>query len=269
MRIKKGKKMKKVMFGFAAAAAMVAFGDITSSNAVGYQAMNMGTQPFGTAGMCFQTVGAAGDTFRLGDITLKGSTWGSDWLNFINPATSAVDSTKNVTYYSAEEAISDGGSAEDAEWENYDEVCQDDVTYPVGTAFLCNFASKNVQITMAGQVFTTANVVDCSGKSFAFVANLYPGDITAGDIKLEGSTWGSDWLNFINPATSAVDSTKNITYYSAAEAIADGGSEDDAEWEDYDENCKDDVSIPMGSGFLCNFASPNVKVVFPTVSIEK
>lgn len=259
--------MKKLMFGLAAAAAMVTLADISSSNAVGFQDMNMGSNPFGTAGMCFQTCGAAGATFRLADIKLTGSTWGTDWLNFINPATSAVDSTKDVTYYSAAEAIADGGSADEAEWENFQEICQDDVTYPVGTAFLCNFASPNVQITMAGQVFTAANEVDCTGKSFAFVANLYPGDITAGDIKLEGSTWGADWLNFINPATSAVDSSRDITYYSAAEAIADGGTADEAEWEDFTEVCKDDVEIPMGSGFLCNFASPGVKVIFPTVSL--
>ena len=58
------------------------------------------------------------------------------------------------------------------------------------------------------------------------------------------------------------------TYYSAAEAIADGGTADEAEWENYDEECMDDTLIPMGSGFLCSFASPNVQILFPTYTAE-
>ncbi len=257
--------MKKIMFGLAAAAAISAFA-IESANIVGYKTTNTGTDLYLTGGMCFITTGSTDGTFRLGDLKLEGSTWGSDWLQFINPLTSAVDSTKNVTYYSAAEAIADGGTADDAEWENYDEECQDDVTYPIGTAFLTSFASTGVTITYSGEVNINPaySTIDCAGKPYAYVANPYPGDLTAGDIKLIGSAWGTDWLQFINPATSAVDSTKNITYYSAAEAIADGGSADDAEWENYDEECMDATPIPMGSGFLCSFGSSNVQILFPT-----
>ena len=261
--------MKKVMFGLAAAAAISAFA-IESANVVGYKTTNSGTSLYLTGGMCFVTCGSTDGTFRLGDMKLEGSTWGSDWIQFINPLTSAVDSTKNATYYSAAEAIADGGTADEAEWENIDEDCLDDVTYPIGTAFLTSFASTGVTITYSGEVNLNAaySTIDCTGKPYAYVANPYPGDLTAGDIKLVNSTWGTDWIQFINPATSAVDSTKNITYYSAAEAIADGGSADDAEWEDIDENCKDDTSILMGSGFLCSFGSANVQILFPTYTAE-
>lgn len=263
--------MKKVMFGLAAAAAIVAFGDgLESANVVGYKTTNTGANPYITGGMCFVTTGSADGTFRLGDLKLEGSTWGSDWIQFINPLTSAVDSTKNATYYSAAEAIADGGTADDAEWEDINEDSLDDVTYPIGTAFLTSFLSTGVTITYAGEVNINPaySTINCAGKPFAYVANPYPGDLTAGDIKLINSTWGSDWLQFINPATSAVDSTKNITYYSAAEAIADGGTADEAEWEDIDENCKDDTSIPMGSGFLCSFLSSNVQILFPVYTAE-
>ena len=151
-----------------------------------------------------------------------------------------------------------------------DENCKDDVTYPIGTAFLCNFLNSGITITFSGEVNINAgySTINCAGKPYALVANPYPGNLTAGDIKLVGSVWGSDWLNFIDPSTSIVDPTKDITYYSAAEAIADGGTADDAEWEDNDENCKDDVEIPMGTGFLCNFMSPNVQIIFPTYGQE-
>lgn len=260
--------MKKLMFALVAAGAAAVMGDaIESQNIVGYCTTNSGSALYPSGGMCFVTSGSSDGTFRLGDLKMAGSVWGTDWLNFINPTTSIVDSSKNVTYYSAAEAIADGGTADDAEWENYDEECMDDVTYPIGTAFLCNFGNTGITITYAGQVYTGSSTIDCTGKPYSFMANMYPGDLTAGDVKLVNSVWGTDWLNFINPATSIVDSTKNITYYSAAEAIADGGTADDAEWENYDEECKDDVVIPMGTGFLCNFGSPNVRVIFPQVNL--
>lgn len=260
--------MKKIMT--VAAAALCATGmfadGISSSNVVGFKTTNSGTSPYLTGGMCFVTCGATDGTFRLGDMALKGSAWGSDWIQFIDPTTSIVDPSKNATYYSAAEALADGGTAADAEWEDINENCLDDVTYPLGTAFLTSFLSTDVEITYSGEVnlVATYSTINCAGKAYAFVANPYPGDLTAGDIKLVGSTWGSDWLQFLDPATSIVDPTKNITYYSEAEALADGGTAADAEWEDIDETSKDDVSIPMGSGFLCSFLSSNVQILFPT-----
>ena len=258
--------MKKLMFAAAVAAGLAAFGDgIESANTVGYQVLTTGNSPYKTYGMCFVTCGVADGTFCLGDIKMEGSTWGSDWLNFIDPTTSIFDPLKAVTYYSAAEAISDGGTAADAEWEDINENCKDDVSYPIGTAFLCNFMNSNIEISFSGEVNANAtySTIDCTGKPYSLVVSPYPGDLTAGDIKLVGSVWGSDWLNFIDPATSIVDPLRSITYYSEAEAIADGGTAADAEWEDINENCKDDVEIPMGTGFLCNFMSQNVQILFP------
>ena len=260
--------MKKLMFALVAAGAAAVMGDaIESQNVVGYCSTNCGSALYISGGMCFVTSGSSDGTFRLGDLKLTGSTWGSDWLNFIDPTTSIPDPSKDATYYSAAEAIADGGTADDAEWENYDEESLDDVAYPIGTAFLCNFLNTGVTITYAGQVYTGSYTIDCTGKPYSFMANIYPGDLTAGDIKLVNSVWGSDWLNFVDPMTSIPDPSRDITYYSEAEAIADGGTADDAEWENYDEECKDDVVIPMGTGFLCNFLNSNVQVVFPAVNL--
>ena len=137
--------MKKVMFGLAAAVAISAFATgIESANAVGYNTLTTGSSPYRTYGMCFVTCGSADGTFRLGDMKMEGSTWGTDWLNFIDPTTSIFDPLKAVTYYSAAEAIADGGTADEAEWEDINEDCKDDVTYPIGTAFLCNFVNSNI-----------------------------------------------------------------------------------------------------------------------------
>ena len=200
---------------------------------------------------------------------MSGSTWGSDWLAFLDPDTSIMDGSKSVTYYSEAEAIVDGGTAEDAEWENYDEECKDDVEYPFGTAVLCSFLSTDVTFTYAGQVNQDAeySTIDLN-KPYPFVCNIYPGDLTFGQIKMEGSTWGSDWVVFLDPETSVMDGSRSITYYSEAEAIVDGGTAEDAEWENYDEECKDDVPLRRGEGFLCSFLSPNVKIIFPTFKAE-
>lgn len=209
--------------------------------------------------------------FRLGDLKLSGSTWGTDWINFIDPTTSIIDMSKNVTYYSEAEALADGGTVEDAEWEDNNENCKDDVEYPFGTGFLCNFSSQGVTLTYSGEVNVDPlyATIDCSGKFAPFISNIYPGDLTFGQIKMTGSIWGTDWINFVDPTTSVVDMSRNITYYSEAEAIADGGTADDAEWEDNSENCKDDVPLKMGEGFLGNFSSKGVKIIFPVAEVNK
>ena len=262
--------MKKFMFAATVAAAMAGFA--VESQIVGYGTKNNGSNNAPTWGNSFVSMTATEKgNFRLGDLKLEGSTWGRDWLGFIDPTTSIMDMSKNVTYYSAAEAIADGGSAEDAEWEDNNEVCKDDVEYPFGTAFLCNFTSQNVTMTYSGEVNADPllAVVDCTGKSAPFVSNIYPGDLTFGQIKMTGSTWGRDWAGFVDPATSVVDMSRNITYYSEAEAIADGGSAEDAEWEDNNEICKDDVPLKMGEGFLGNFSSTGVKVIFPVYTSAK
>ena len=256
--------MKKLMIGAAVFAA--AFGlkaELASANIVGFNTVDTGNNPYVTCGMCFVTPGGEG-TFKLNDIKLTGAAYASDWINFINPLSSAVDSSKNVTFYSEAESKADGGDGSDAGWYDLSDAYKGDVAYPKGTAFLANFLSKNVVVTFSGEVLQgDSTKVDCTGKPYAYVANMYPGDLILDDITLEGGAYASDWLNFINPATSAVDSSLNVTYYSEAESKADGGDGTDAGWYDLNDQHKGTRNIPSGSGFLCNFLSPSVKVVFP------
>ena len=226
---------------------------------VGYASNNAGDYLHKTWGSCFVSLNASQPgMFRLGDIKLTGSTWGDDWICFLDPATSIQDMSKNVTYYSAEEA----GDPDLAEWEDGDEKCKDDVEYPFGTGFICNFLSKGVTMTYAGQVNADSaySTIDCTGKPNATICNMYPADLTFGQIKLENSVWGDDWVCFLDPASSVQDMSRNITYYSEAEA----GNPDLAEWEDGEEHPMDHIPLKMGEAFICNFLSSNVKVIFPT-----
>ena len=258
--------MKKLMIGAAVFAA--AFGlkaELASANIVGFNTVDTGNNPAVSAGMCFVTPGGEG-TFKLDDISLSGAAYASDWIGFINPMTSAIDSSKNVTYYSVAESIADGSDGSDAGWYDAYDTYKGNIEYPKGTAFLANFLSKNVTITFSGEVFTgDKNEIDCTGKPAAFVSNMYPGDLEINDIILENAAYASDWVGFINPATSAVDSSKNVTYYSKAESIADGSDGSDAGWYDAYDRDQGSRVIPAGSGFLCNFLSTGVKIVFPAV----
>ena len=255
--------MKKLVMGAAVLAAVFSLkADIASANIVGYQQVNTGTSPYITGGMCFVTPGTG--TFALDDIQLAGSTYASDWINFINPLTSAVDPTKNATYWSKAEDDADGGDGSDIGWYDVNDNYIGDTAYPKGTAFLANFLSSGVTVTFSGEVLKAADAtVDCTGKPYAYVANLYPGDLTLDDVKLAGSTYASDWLNFVNPATSAVNPTLNVTYWSAAEDAADGGDGSDIGWYDVNDNYVGDRSLAAGTGFLCNLLSPAVTITFP------
>ena len=62
------------------------------------------------------------------------------------------------------------------------------------------------------------------------------------------------------------DKMYNGNAVAQSDALADGLTADAAEWENISEECMDAVEIPMGTGFLCNFVSPNVQVVFPAVN---
>ena len=230
---------------------------------VGYATNNAGSHLHDIWGNSFVSLNASQPgMFRLGDIKLKGCAWGTDWLCFLDPTTSIQDPSKDVTYYSEEEA----GNPDDAEWEDIDENCKDDVEYPFGTGFICNFASTGITMTYAGQVNNDSvySTIDCTGKPNATICNIYPADLTFGQIKLENCAWGTDWVCFIDPTTSIQDPSRDITYYSEAEA----GNPDDAEWEDIDEHCMDHIPLKIGEAFICNFASPNVKVIFPTYKAE-
>ena len=216
----------------------------------------------------FRTTGASEKTFQLSDITLTGSTYMADWIGFVDPVSSALDGSKAVTYYSAAESIADYGVADYAGWYDISEADKGSVAYPCGTAFLANFTSPNVTVTYAGEVLKGENTVNCAGKPAAFVSNLYPGDITMSQITLTGSTYMADWIGFVDATSSAVDGSRSITYYSAAESIADYGNASYAGWYDITEADKGSVPLAAGDGFLCNFTSPSVTITFPTALAE-
>ena len=111
---------------------------------VGYTTVNNGGSAYITGGMCFVTPG--GENFKLSDIKLSGSTWGTDKIQFIDPATSAIDLTKVYDYYGP----NDGATADDEGWyytgTNPDGDYVGDEILKSGDAFLCSFYSPAVKV---------------------------------------------------------------------------------------------------------------------------
>ena len=231
-----------------------------SSNVVGYSNLATGANPYKTGAMCFKTVGAASKAFFLNDFELPGCDYQIDWIQFINPATSAVDPDKSATFYDSDD--------DDRGWWGMDgdgnETPFDDVSYPNGTAFLCGFNSSGLTFNFSGEVPKGALSFECGANPNCYVGNMYPGDIAADDMELPGCDYQIDWIQFINPTTSAVDPALSLTFYDS--------DDDDRGWwgmdEDGNEEYRGNFQIDANSGFLCGFSSTGLTFNFGTAVAE-
>ena len=254
--------MKKLMIAAAVAAGIAGTGycAVESSNVVGYSTLATGANPNMTGAMNFQTVGGAAKTAYLNDFELPGCDYGNDWIQFINPATGAVDPDLNATFYDSDD--------DDRGWwgldENADETPFDAVSYPNGTAFLCGFVSSGLTFNFSGEVPKGSLTFACGANPNCYVGNMYPGDIEADDMELPGCDYGNDWIQFINPATGAVNPDLNLTFYDS--------SDDDRGWWGLDENADEEYrgTYPIGAntGFLCGFVSSGLTFNFGTALAE-
>jgi len=252
--------MKKLMIATAALCAAIGANALESANVVGYTGLAAGANPNMTGAMCFQTVGAASKVFFLNDFELPGSGYGDDWIQFVNPATGAVDPDNNATFY-------DSDDDERGWWgrdEFGDETPFDNVSYPDGTAFLCSFLTTGLSFTFSGEVPKGVLTFACGANPNCYIGNMYPGDIEADDMELPGCGYGDDWIQFINPATGAVDPDLNLTFY-------DSDDEDRGWWgrdEFGDEEYRGTYPIPANSGFLCGFLTTGLTFNFGTAVAE-
>ena len=222
----------------------------------------------------FVSIGGDGKSWKLGDIKMTcngsdGGSYGSSIIQFLDPTTSKIDANNVYTYY----GIEDGADDTDAGWYNVndDETLCNDMSFPAGTAFLCNFnATKAISLTFAGEVLVGDITIDTTDDGvqipYMFIVNPLPVDSTLGDIQMlvnenDGGAYGSSIIQFVDPATSKVDVDKIFTYY----GVADGAEADEIGW--YNSNDEDTLCntfpLAIGEGFLCSFNSTKLhKLVF-------
>ena len=251
--------MKKLMFAAAVAAGMGAFA-LESANVVGYNNLETGSYPNMTAAPSFLAIGAEDRVFFLNEFGLPGCTYGEDWIQFIDPSTSAVDPSKNATFYDSED--------DERGWWGLDsdgnETPLDAASYPLGTAFLCGFNTSGLVFSFSGEVPKGKLTFPCGNYPNCYVANMYPDDIEANDMELPGCTYGEDWIQFVDPSTSAVDPALNLTFYDS--------DDDDRGWwgldADGNEEFRGTYPIAANTGFLCGFNTTGLTFDFGTAVAE-
>ncbi len=253
-------------------------------NVVGYATQNTEAKAYKTMGSMFISVGSTTKTWKLGDIKMDcngndGGAYGANFIQFIDPATSVIDTEKIYNYYGVEDGAIVG---EDDGWytvndndEKHD-LYSNDIEFPSGTAFLCNFdPSYNAKLTYSGQVLVgdvvIDTVIDGSSKAYLYVVNPIPVVLTLGDIKMacngnDGGAYGSNFIQFIDPATSVIDTEKIYNYYGVEDGAIAGENDGWYTVNDNDEKhdlYSNDVEFGVGDGFLCNFdPSYNAKLIF-------
>ena len=198
-------------------------------------------------------------TFKLGDIVPSKWDWYSDKLQVLDTAAAKVVATYD--YY----GVWDGAIAGDDEgW--YDitgggESPADDVEFPVGTAFLGNFAAKQVCLSQSGAVLSGSTLLDYTGSQYVMFGNPLPVGLTLGDIVPTKWDWYSDKLQVLNTGAAKVVATYD--YYGTWDGAIAG---DDEGWYDITgggEEPADDVVVNPGDAWLGNFAAKDVVIVFP------
>ena len=250
--------MKKIL-AFAAVAAIGSAMAVESANIVGYNTQDKSGSQYVSMSPAFITAGSEG-TFKLSDIVLDGGDATGDNIQVLEPAAATVSAT--YVYVSAAQAA-EWGDASYQGWYNTDmDTSMDDVTFPVGTAFLGNFGTKTVRPTYAGQVVDGAVEMDCTGKQYVMFGNPVPRAITLGEIVMDGGDATGDNVQVLDPADATVSQT--YVYVSAAQA-AEWGDASYQGWYNTDmDTSMNDVEVGIGDAFLGNFGTKSIKITFPT-----
>ncbi len=251
--------MKKLVTALALCAAVSAYAQVESANVVGYVKTAATGQYFST-GPTFITVGSITDEWKLGSMSATGMDPTTDLIQFLSP----VDANTELmaTYIDLATATSYGNVALVGWWNLDLDTSLNDLVFPTGTAFLCNFGSSGVEFTCAGQVLTGAVTLDLSGLQYPFVANFLPKQITLGDVSATGMDPTTDLIQFLSP----VDANTELmaTYIDLATATSYGNVALVGWWNlDLDTSLDDTILLP-GTSFLGNIGSSNVSLVFPS-----
>ncbi len=242
--------MKKLI-ALAAVATCGAALAVESANIVGYSSNNHADSQYISVGMGFAGVGDDG-VFTLNQ--LKPTAWdsSSDILQVLSSVNAGTIAT--YVYYGAWEV-----GEELAGWYDDEVNPVGDTEFPIGTAFLGNFAAKDVKLQQSGQVLEGATTLDFTGKQYVMFSNILPKAITLGDIAAANGCWdsSSDILQVLSAENAGTIAT--YIYYGAWEV-----GDELAGWYDDEVNPVNDVVVAPGAAWLGNFAAKDVKIVFPS-----
>ena len=197
--------MKKLMFGLACAAGLMAVGDVSSANIVGYNAGAV--EGFAFVGPSFTKVGGA-TAFKYSDIVVNcdetGEGGGSGWLPLadsiviLNENGSFVRKLVYLPQFMATEVNAQKGWYDNNDVGNEDfSKCWNDEELEFGYGVQVSAtAGANATVQFAGEVKGSPTVIDV--ENFVAVGNCAPKALKLADIVVNcdetGAGDGSGWL---------------------------------------------------------------------------
>ena len=226
---------------------------------MGYNTQDKTGKQYVSLSPAFITTGATG-TFKLSDVALDGGDVTSDTLQVLESTKASVGAT--YVYLSAAQAAAWDIAGSEGWYDASMENSMNDVSFPIGTAFLGNFTTKTVSSTYSGQVVDGTVEMDCTGKQYVMFGNPLPRVIKLGEIVLDGGDVTSDTVQILEPTKASVGTT--YVYLSAAQAAAWDIAGSEGWYDAAMENSMNDVDINIGDAFLGNFTTKSVSITFPT-----
>lgn len=240
--------MKKVMFGLACAAAMVACADIESSNIVGYTNKEA-CQNYSLAVAMFNAVGSTG--IALQGVIPTGENVAGDGSVNLQTFTADAGADMFFSWYTEDEMGFEDGWYDDS-FEKSDKVLS------TGEGFMVGSAAGAIQLNFSGEVDLTEKVVEC-GSGYTLVGNFRPVALSLQDIVPQGDASGDGSIS-LQTFTSEAGADEFYSWYTEADmGFEDGWYDDSFE--------KVDRSFTPGEGFMIG-AGDAVSLKFPAVTIK-
>ena len=239
--------MKKIMFGLAAAIAMVAAADIESSNIVGYTTGASGAQnnfvtiPFAQVGYNTSDI----QQIKIGDNGAGTIGWGGETFDVWAGAPTVVDGSSFI-YYDA--SMDPGGVATDYYWGD-DVGNKASFSVAAGQGVVLGL-TEGLTVTYAGEIaVSNVNFTAIQGNNFAGNNFAMPIDIQAIKVSDDGAGmigWGGETFDIWEGAPTVKEGSSYI-YYDAS--MDPDGVATDYYWGD-DEGNMVKYAIPAGQGFV-------------------
>ena len=216
--------MKKLMFGFACAAAMVACADVESSNIVGYTSKAVEANKFIMVGVQFNKAGGAVGSIDMNDLIKLSPeiTPGAFETDFVGaPEIQVFNGTAYDMYYYISDATDDSDEPLGyncwADGDGYQLKEADKLNLGKGFWFR---SAQTGTITVLGEVKAEADaVVSFPANNFDIIANPFPKAFSFANVTTTGITPGAFETDFVGaPEIQVFNGTAYDMYYYISDA---------------------------------------------------
>ena len=260
--------MKKIMFGLAAAIAMVAAADIVSANIVGYNTTDAQNNKFYIVGVQFEDMQGAVKIDAIVSGT-KGVDWDEDdvWMDTASQIQVPSAAGYTTYYYLNDGTYNEAGDTK-AGWCNANAEIVDDEFIP-GVSVWFKSKTGDCGMTQSGQVPASDQVsVACAASVFSLKANPFPVAFSLNDTSkvafdgIVGVDWDEEdaWMNTA-PQIQVPSAAGYTTYYYLNDGTYNEAGDTKAGWCNANAEIVDDI-VPVAQGFWVKPVTGAFNMVF-------